>query len=70
MRAHLLRPDQALEFNQAKRPKQWAFAILKMQVKDRDEALAIVPEQWRELVREIIEDQLWRQRHKKKREQK
>lgn len=55
-----------MEFRQAQRPRQWAYAILKLKVEEREEAYQQIPEKYRDWVREIVGDTLWRQRWRKK----
>jgi hypothetical protein len=48
-------PEQILEWKQEQWPRQWAMRIHKLPKEQRQEALSLVPEEYREWVRDLLE---------------
>ena len=65
-RPYRMSPEQIAEFNEAKRPRQWAMAILKLNHSEREEAYQAIPERYRDWVKELVGQTLWKQRWRKK----
>jgi len=63
-------PEDIMIFRESKRPRQWAFAILKLKPDDRETAYLAIPKKYREWVKEIVGETLRRQRCCKKLEEK
>ena len=65
-KGYRMNPEQIAEFNEAKRPRQWAMAILKLNHNEREEAYQAIPERYRDWVKELVGQTLWKQRWRKK----
>lgn len=68
-RPYRMSPERLAEFNEAQRPRQWAMAILKLPHPEREDAYQAIPERYRDWVRELVGNALWKQRWRKKYEQ-
>ena len=53
-RPYRMSPEQIAEFNEAKRPRQLAMAILKLRHNELEEAYQAIPERYRDWVKELV----------------
>lgn len=66
-KGYRMSPEQIMEFKQAIRPRQWANRIIAMDRSEWEAAILLVPQPFRDHVKELVNTALWKRRFARRR---
>lgn len=67
-KGYRMSPEQILEFKQSVRPRQWADKIMQLERSEWNAAILLVPQPYRDHVKELVNTALWKRRFARRRQ--